>query len=175
MYGMSQDTYISSFLLSTVPAATVQTVTAFVADVYITTCLCLILQAERTGYSRTENVIHKLTLYVVNRGILTSLFQLLHLATYMATRRKSSLIFMIFHLPGSKAIYVNSLLAVLNARHVVMTTSGLTVSSDAMPSANLTSKDPHATSSSTLAPTQRAQKSRSQRKRFSMMECLIRI
>ncbi|KAI0933196.1 hypothetical protein AcV7_004737 [Taiwanofungus camphoratus] len=99
-------------------------------------------QYKLTGYSRTENIIHKLTLYVVNRGILTSLFQLLHLATYMTTRRKSSLIFM----PGSK-IYVNSLLAVLNARHVVMTTGGLTVPSDFM-----TSKDPHATSSSTLAP-----------------------
>ncbi|PCH34188.1 hypothetical protein WOLCODRAFT_135557 [Wolfiporia cocos MD-104 SS10] len=100
---------------ATIPAS-IQTVTAFVADMYITLSLCCILWGQRTGFKRTETLLHTLTIYAIHRGIFTGLIQLAHFTTYISTIHTDTLYWMLWHIPGSK-IYVNSLLAVLNVRH----------------------------------------------------------
>ncbi|TFY53854.1 hypothetical protein EVJ58_g9208 [Rhodofomes roseus] len=105
----------AAVVASTVPAS-IQTVTAFVADAYITTSLCVILWGRKTGFKRTEVLITTLIVYAIHRGIFTGLIQLAHFTTYISTIHSDSLYWMLWHIPGSK-IYVNSLLAVLNVRH----------------------------------------------------------
>ncbi|KAH9923644.1 uncharacterized protein B0H18DRAFT_1120290 [Fomitopsis serialis] len=94
-------------------AASIQTVTAFVTDVYIAAALSIILHGKRTGFSGTDSLITKLVAAAIHRGIITALMQLLHFATYIGTLNDgpNKLIWALFHFPGSK-IYTNSLLAV---------------------------------------------------------------
>ncbi|OBZ70353.1 hypothetical protein A0H81_09823 [Grifola frondosa] len=86
-----------------------------VTDVYISVSLCLILRGQQTGFKETNSLLTKLTVYAINRGMLTSTVQFLHLLTYLVTLHKVEFIWMIFHVPGSK-VYANSLIAVLNVR-----------------------------------------------------------
>ncbi|KAI0962210.1 hypothetical protein AcV7_001103 [Taiwanofungus camphoratus] len=116
VYFISQNPGVTNAVIAATIPASIQTVTAFVTDAYITTCLCLILYGEGTGFKRTETLLSKLMLYAIHRGIITSVVQLCHFATYISTiHDNGTLIWMVFHIPGSK-IYVNSLLAVLNVR-----------------------------------------------------------
>lgn len=98
--------------------ASIQTVTAFVTDVYIAASLSIILHGKRTGFSGTDSLITKLVAAAIHRGIITALMQLLHFATYIGTLNDgpNKIIWALFHFPGSK-IYTNSFLAVLNIRH----------------------------------------------------------
>ncbi|KAI0937013.1 hypothetical protein AcV5_005010 [Taiwanofungus camphoratus] len=119
IYRANLNLFLSTLLHNVTVPASIQTVTAFVTDAYITLSLCLILHGKRTGYTRTEAMISTLIIFAVNRGIFTGLAQLLHFSTYISTfKHDSSLVWMIFHFPGSK-IYVNSLFAVLNVRHYI--------------------------------------------------------
>ncbi|KAI0933758.1 hypothetical protein AcV5_005824 [Taiwanofungus camphoratus] len=94
--------------------ASLQTVSATVTDVYITAALSWTLYGERTGFKHTETMIRKLTFYAINRGVFTAVLQVMQFITYTAL--PSTLVWSIFHFPGS-SVYVNCLLAVLNARH----------------------------------------------------------
>ncbi|KAH9829458.1 uncharacterized protein C8Q71DRAFT_405159 [Rhodofomes roseus] len=98
--------------------ASIQTVTAFVTDVYIAAALSIILHGKRTGFSGTDSLITKLVAFAIHRGIITALMQLLHFATYIGTLNDgpNKLFWALFHFPGSK-IYTNSLLAVFNIRN----------------------------------------------------------
>ncbi|KAH9923641.1 uncharacterized protein B0H18DRAFT_1120289 [Fomitopsis serialis] len=98
--------------------ASIQTVTAFVADVYIAVALSVILYGKKTGFSNTDTLVSRLVTYAIHRGLFTALLQLLHFATYIGTLNLGSreLIWSLFHFPASK-VYVNSLLALLNVRH----------------------------------------------------------
>ncbi|KZT12289.1 uncharacterized protein LAESUDRAFT_754766 [Laetiporus sulphureus 93-53] len=102
------------FVQTKIPAS-LQTVSASVTDIYITLSLTLILRGERTGFKHTETLVHKLTVYAINRGIVTTLLQIFQLCTYVSLP-DTYFVWAIFHFPGSKA-YVNSLLAMVNARH----------------------------------------------------------
>ncbi|KAI0729015.1 hypothetical protein C8Q72DRAFT_915653 [Fomitopsis betulina] len=95
--------------------ASLQTVTASLTDIYITVSLTLVLRGERTGFKHTETLIRKLITYAINRGALTTILQLGQLFTYV-TQPDTTLIWAVFHFLGGKA-YVNSLLAIINARH----------------------------------------------------------
>ncbi|KAH9934264.1 uncharacterized protein B0H18DRAFT_1115000 [Fomitopsis serialis] len=99
--------------------ASLQTVAASVADIYITTSLTFILRGERTGFKHTETLIRKLTTYAINRGALTTALQIGQFFTYVLLP-ETSFVWAIFHFVGCKA-YVNSLLAILNARHYLRT------------------------------------------------------
>ncbi|KZT73015.1 hypothetical protein DAEQUDRAFT_722112 [Daedalea quercina L-15889] len=107
----------SSLSRAEIPAS-IQTVSAVVTDAYIAIVLTVILRGKRTGFSGTDSLITKLVAFAIHRGIITTLMQLLHFATYIGTYRSgpNMLIWALFHFPGSK-IYTNSLLAVLNIRH----------------------------------------------------------
>lgn len=100
---------------ASVAPATLETLAAFATDAYITISLCVILRGRRTGIRKTENVIATLVIYAINRGIFTALFQLAHFITYICFRTQLSFWWMIAHVPGT-ALYVNSLLALLNVR-----------------------------------------------------------
>ncbi|KZT66298.1 hypothetical protein DAEQUDRAFT_730415 [Daedalea quercina L-15889] len=115
------------FVKTKIPAA-LQTVSASVADTYITTSLTLILRGERTGFKHTETLIRKLTTYAINRGVLTTALQIGQLITYVSLP-DTTFVWAIFHFVGCKA-YVNSLLALLNARNHLRThgTSGNSLS-----------------------------------------------
>ncbi|OBZ68825.1 hypothetical protein A0H81_11229 [Grifola frondosa] len=95
--------------------ASIQQVASIVCDAYITISLCLVLRETRTGFKKTNMLLNKLTMYAMNRGMLTSTIQLCHFVLYIATVGKIDLLWMVFHIPGNK-VYVNSLLAVLNVR-----------------------------------------------------------
>ncbi|TFY65356.1 hypothetical protein EVJ58_g2033 [Rhodofomes roseus] len=68
-----------------------------------------------TGFKRTDSVLQKLTIYIIHRGILTTVLQIALLGTYLGSIYQTKLIWAIFHCAGGK-IYVNSMMAVLNAR-----------------------------------------------------------
>ncbi|PCH34235.1 hypothetical protein WOLCODRAFT_142042 [Wolfiporia cocos MD-104 SS10] len=117
VWEFTKDTEVALVLKNATVTASIQTVTAFVADIYIAISLSSILNGKRTGFSRTDNLITKLVAYAIHRGIFTALMQLLHFATFIGTLKDgpTKLIWSLFHFPGSK-IYVNSLLALLNVR-----------------------------------------------------------
>ncbi|KZT72865.1 hypothetical protein DAEQUDRAFT_722484 [Daedalea quercina L-15889] len=116
VYRVNQNTLATAAVIDATIPASIQTVTAFVTDVYITLSLCVILWSRMTGFRRTETMISALMNYAIQRGIFTALIQLAHFTTYISTIHTTSLYWMLWHVPGSK-IYVNSLLAVINVRH----------------------------------------------------------
>lgn len=91
-----------------------QTSTATLVDICATVTLLFVLRGQKTGFKATDRLIQKLSMYAINRGGLTTIVQIAHIITYVATT-KSALYWTIFHLPASK-IHFNSFLAVLNAR-----------------------------------------------------------
>jgi len=70
---------------------------------------------------QTDNLIRKLVVYSINRGLLTATIQMAQLVALCISL--GSFYFEIFHSPGS-SIYVNSALAMLNARHYISGKSG---------------------------------------------------
>ncbi|OCH91242.1 hypothetical protein OBBRIDRAFT_544744 [Obba rivulosa] len=88
---------------------------AVVTDIYITVSLCVIFRSSQASFKATQTLLNQLTVYAINRGTLTATIQFLHFATYLATYRHFSFIWMVFHIPGSK-VYVNAVLAALNIR-----------------------------------------------------------
>ncbi|KAH9840999.1 uncharacterized protein C8Q71DRAFT_721425 [Rhodofomes roseus] len=70
----------------------IQTISAFVTDVYISAALIIILRGKRTGFYGTGSVITKLVLFTIHRGILTALMQLLHFATYLPFRNTQAIL-----------------------------------------------------------------------------------
>ncbi|EMD39832.1 hypothetical protein CERSUDRAFT_81174 [Gelatoporia subvermispora B] len=103
-----------------IPGST-QQLTAVVTDVYITISLCIILRSSQASFKNTQTLLSQLTVYVINRGVLSATIQLLHFVTYVATYNRFTFIWMVFHIPGSK-VYVNSVLATLNIRHKLRNT-----------------------------------------------------
>lgn len=48
---------------------------AAVCDILIAAGLCWYLQTGRTGYKRTDNIVDRLIIYAINRGVLTTYAQ----------------------------------------------------------------------------------------------------
>lgn len=101
------------FQVTEIPIA-LQTVSASIADVFLTATLTLALRKGRTGFRHTEALIHTLSVFVINRGILTTILQFTQFLTYICLPA-TDLAWALVHFPGCK-IYVNSLFAILNAR-----------------------------------------------------------
>ncbi|KAI0660103.1 hypothetical protein C8Q70DRAFT_1053340 [Cubamyces menziesii] len=83
------------------------------ADAIITISQCLLLVQMRTGLERTDSIISLMMKYSINTGLLTSICAILVLVTYSA--QPTNFIYFAFYFVYSK-LYVNSLLATLNAR-----------------------------------------------------------
>ncbi|KAI0726550.1 hypothetical protein C8Q72DRAFT_844956 [Fomitopsis betulina] len=90
-----------------------------VVDIYITVWLCYHLQDGRTGHPQSDYMITKLVNYAITRGIVTSVVQVIGFVLFLIDYHNETLWFMLCYIPAS-TIYVNSLLAMWNARHHVM-------------------------------------------------------
>lgn len=102
-------------LLSVRVTASVQPITASMADIFISVCLCLALNKENTGLRHTDTLIQRLMIYVINRGILTTVLQLGQAVTYVSSSQRGYY-WTLFHFSASR-VNVNSTLTILNARH----------------------------------------------------------
>ncbi|PPQ95697.1 hypothetical protein CVT26_008380 [Gymnopilus dilepis] len=91
---------------------------AVVADTLVALSLCTLLFNSRTGIKRTDSVVKVMMAFVINTGLLTSVCAMGCLVTYAIWPDK--FIFMGLYFALSK-LYVNSLLASLNARSSLRT------------------------------------------------------
>lgn len=90
-----------------------------ITDIHIAVSLCLILWKQRTGIVRTNWLVSRLVLYSINRGVVSVVLELAEFTALLAgiSLRSTSykLLWIVFHFVNSK-VYVNSVLALLNAR-----------------------------------------------------------
>ncbi|KAH9850454.1 hypothetical protein C2E23DRAFT_735105 [Lenzites betulinus] len=84
-----------------------------IADSIITVSQCALLVRMKTGFERTDSLISLMMRYSINTGLLTSICAALVLITYSV--EPNDFIYQGFYFVYSK-LYVNSLLATLNAR-----------------------------------------------------------
>ncbi|OSC99241.1 hypothetical protein PYCCODRAFT_1479940 [Trametes coccinea BRFM310] len=95
-------------------------------DALIAGGLCYFLHTGRSGVKQSNRLIDKLMVYAIQRGLLTTICQILHLTTSLALPDR--FIFLVFVLPENK-LYTNCLLATLNIRHTLTNTNGIDLSS----------------------------------------------
>jgi len=86
---------------------------AVFADVFIAVSLCLLLRKHRTGFKETDSLVNVLMLYSINTGLLTSICATASFVTFAIW--PDDFVFMGIYFTLSK-LYLNSLLATLNAR-----------------------------------------------------------
>ncbi|OBZ77498.1 hypothetical protein A0H81_01971 [Grifola frondosa] len=79
-----------------------------------------LMDLRRTGFARTDSIVRILMMYSVNTGALTSLCALLCLVTY--ANMPNNFVFIAFYFVLPK-LFLNSLLATLNARRKLRETS----------------------------------------------------
>ncbi|KAG2145833.1 hypothetical protein DEU56DRAFT_183417 [Suillus clintonianus] len=90
--------------------------TITVADIVIASSLCYLLATSRTGFASTDSLITKLMAYIINTGILTSICSMAVMITCAVM--PNNFIFLGIEFLVAK-LYVNSYLALLNARYYV--------------------------------------------------------
>ncbi|KAJ7580222.1 hypothetical protein C8J56DRAFT_1104200 [Mycena floridula] len=83
-------------------------------DVYIVVVLCFLLYRARTGFKKSNKMISRLIMFMVETGICTTLFAIGSLVAVATS--PDSLIYSFFYFCIGR-LYSNSLLAALNARH----------------------------------------------------------
>ncbi|KDR73254.1 hypothetical protein GALMADRAFT_251847 [Galerina marginata CBS 339.88] len=115
------------------------------ADVTIAASLCLMLHRSRTGFKRSDNIINKLIIFIVNTGVLTTCCAVSSLICLIAS--PNSLIYATFYFCIGR-FYTNSFLATLNARKSF--SSQIDESSNMMMSVPPSIVSPHATTNSKL-------------------------
>ncbi|KAG5722138.1 hypothetical protein E4T56_gene7027 [Termitomyces sp. T112] len=84
------------------------------SDLMISASLVYILNAMRTGFKSTENVINRLLVFSMSNGLLTTIISSLILVTYYVEPPPSLLATVFIHISGK--LYVNSMLVTLNSR-----------------------------------------------------------
>ncbi|KAI1789961.1 hypothetical protein LXA43DRAFT_1018729 [Ganoderma leucocontextum] len=82
-------------------------------DIVIMASLCYYLRSRRTGFRRSDSIINRLTIYAVNRGVLTVICQGGEMITLVVLPGR--FIFLPFTLVEAK-LYCNTLFATLNAQ-----------------------------------------------------------
>ncbi|TFK31124.1 hypothetical protein BDQ12DRAFT_308038 [Crucibulum laeve] len=89
---------------------------AVVVDAFIAIVLSCTIYQQRTGFKNTNEMLKKLILLAINTGVLMTFGSMSVFIAYVA--RPHSLIYIGAYMPTNK-IYINSLLASLNAREYV--------------------------------------------------------
>ncbi|KAG2038662.1 hypothetical protein BDR03DRAFT_918286 [Suillus americanus] len=84
------------------------------ADFVVASSLCYLLAISRTGFSSTDSLITKLMVYIINTGCLTSICSMAAVITCAVM--PTNFIFLAIEFLLAK-LYVNSFLALLNARY----------------------------------------------------------
>jgi len=87
-------------------------------DMIIAGSLSFYLHTSRSGMESTNTLINKLMVYTINNGILTSVFDIIVLG--FVTDVHNLIFFSIFQVVGN--LYTNSMMATLNARHLLSQT-----------------------------------------------------
>ncbi|KAH7917978.1 hypothetical protein BV22DRAFT_921130 [Leucogyrophana mollusca] len=87
---------------------------AAIADIGITVSLTWTLASAKRGVKRTDTMLQKLLLYIVSRGLLVSVTQVLFLVVFLTG--PGSVHWAPFHFMASK-LYVITMVALLNGRH----------------------------------------------------------
>jgi hypothetical protein len=96
-------------------------------DFVIASSLCYLLATSRTGFSSTDSIITKLMAYIINTGCLTSVCSLSAMITCAVMPH--NFIFLGVEFLVAK-LYVNSFLALLNARYYLQPAAETNHSSD---------------------------------------------
>jgi len=109
--GMGFETYFE--LLTINPLTITINALSTTVDVIIAATLCWLLNKSRTGFKRSDNIINKLMLFVVNTGVLTTACAISSLICLVASPK--TLIYAAFYFCIGR-FYTNSFLATLNAR-----------------------------------------------------------
>ncbi|KAG6819430.1 hypothetical protein H0H93_011957 [Arthromyces matolae] len=86
------------------------------ADILIAGSLCYMLHRARTGFKKSDSMINKLMLFVVNTGVLTSMCAVASLVCLIAS--PLTLAYATFYFCIGR-LYTNSFLATLNARKAI--------------------------------------------------------
>ncbi|KAH8116939.1 hypothetical protein DFH11DRAFT_1724869 [Phellopilus nigrolimitatus] len=94
-----------------VVSCTINVITA-VADATIAAVLIYLLQSNRTGFKRTDTIIHKLIAYTIHTGLPTGICAIVSLITGIVLRH--TFITILFYLLLSR-LYMNSMLAAMQA------------------------------------------------------------
>jgi len=84
-----------------------------VTDVLATIAMCIFLRSSKTGMNSTNNLLKSLMQFIIHRGALVTLIQVLLLITFYAI--PSNLTWFAFHVNVTK-LYANTFFAMLNAR-----------------------------------------------------------
>ncbi|KAJ3569569.1 hypothetical protein NP233_g4971 [Leucocoprinus birnbaumii] len=82
-------------------------------DILATAAMCLFLESSKTGMNGTNSLLHSLMQFVIHRGALVTLIQVLLLVTFYAI--PTQLTWFAFHVNVTK-LYANTFFAMLNAR-----------------------------------------------------------
>ncbi|KIJ64010.1 hypothetical protein HYDPIDRAFT_28904 [Hydnomerulius pinastri MD-312] len=85
----------------------------FLGDLFVAVVLCYYLFKSRTGFQRTDTLVNTLVSYIITTGLLTSIDAILGTLFYIVM--PSNFIFIGFYFNLAK-MYINSYLALLNAR-----------------------------------------------------------
>jgi len=85
-------------------------------DVLIATSLVYLLHTARTGFKKSDTMINKLIVFVVNTGVLTTLCAIAALISLVAS--PNTLIYASFYFCIGR-LYTNSFMATLNARRSI--------------------------------------------------------
>ncbi|KAH9841652.1 uncharacterized protein C8Q71DRAFT_342130 [Rhodofomes roseus] len=97
----------------------IQTLTACIANLSVCASICWVVRAESAklaANSIMRSTVRRYTLYTVLRNLLAALVELFAFMTYIKWRDGDSYYWTMLHIPSSK-VYVNSVLAMLNARN----------------------------------------------------------
>ncbi|EGO21729.1 hypothetical protein SERLADRAFT_474530 [Serpula lacrymans var. lacrymans S7.9] len=114
MGGLSETYFMSVWPTSQFASTTMQVIviledgSAVLSDILVTTTLSYILSPSRTGVVQRSSRLRNLFFFVMNRGIIVTIFQVGVLVAYLGAR--SYLYWMPFHLCKSK-LYANTLRA----------------------------------------------------------------
>jgi len=88
-------------------------VSSATADLLITLTTCYYLHNSRTGFTKTNEILHMLFVYTINRGVLATIWEGLVLIVFLATQRNYG--FITLHLLLGK-IHLASIYTLLNHR-----------------------------------------------------------
>ncbi|KAJ7652810.1 hypothetical protein DFH06DRAFT_1205747 [Mycena polygramma] len=87
---------------------------SMLCDLLITISLVYYLRGSSSGFKGTQGAVNKIIMYSINTGMVTNVFALVNLVTWLAAPR-TDFTWAVFHFALGK-IYVNSMLVSLNAR-----------------------------------------------------------
>ncbi|CCM04218.1 uncharacterized protein FIBRA_06385 [Fibroporia radiculosa] len=107
-------------------------ISGIVTDLLIATSLCVLLSQRRTAFNRTNSVIRLLMIYSINTGALTTICSIICLVIYATKPISTKFVFIAVYFVLPK-LYLNSLLATLNARQSLRDRKAYTSSGGSFP------------------------------------------